>query len=238
MGVLALHLGAEGSAKIAQPKTAGRVIESMELHLELASMKTAKAPRSIEGELVLSASGPYRSVAAAFAHEDFAVLHPYERNKHGVFILAYPIPLKRKANIEYRLVVDGAWIIDPANPARRDDPETGLELSVAPVPYLSDLHLGLYHLIAEDGRTARFLFRGAGGESVTVCGDFDNWDPFLHEMSETAPGVYTLDLPLGPGKHYYNFIYRGEAVTDPLNPAKASDSDGRIVSVLVVGNGG
>jgi hypothetical protein len=235
IAVASLSLWAEGAKAPVQPKTAGRVIESLPLHLALAGMKAAQAPRVVEGELVLSASGPYRSVAAAFAHEDFATLHPYERNRQGVFVLAYPVPLKWKAEtLEYRIIIDGVWTVDPADPERRSDPATGLELSIARVPYLSDLHLGLYKVLAEDGRTARFLFQGASGESVTVCGDFNGWDPFIHEMSETSPGVYQLELPLPPGRHYYDFVYRGEELPDPLNPQKAATKEGREVSVLVV----
>jgi hypothetical protein len=237
LAIFVIPLRAEGSAAPRpQPKVLGRVIESLPLHLEMSRLKAAKAPETIEGELLLSASGPYRAVAAAFAHEGFAILHPYERNRQGVFVLAYPIPLKRSEALEYRVIVDGVWTVDPANPERRTDPATGLELSVARVPNLSDLHLGLYRLLGDDGRTARFLFRAASGESVTVSGDFDNWDPVIHEMPETSPGLYQLDLPLPPGKHYYCFIYRGEALSDPLNPVKASSKDGKVVSVLSVVN--
>jgi len=232
--VAAVPLQAQERKAVPAVKVAGRVIESLPLHLTLAGMKAANPPRVIEGELVLSASGPYRSVAAAFAHEGFAVLHPYERNRQGIFILAYPIPLKWKSGtLEYRIIVDGVWTVDPADPERRVDPDTGLELSVAAVPNLSDLHLGLYKILDEDGRTARFIFRGASGEFVTVCGDFNNWDPFIYEMSETAPGVYQLEIPLSPGRHYYTFVYRGEELPDPLNPAKAANTDGKEVSVLV-----
>jgi len=235
IAVASVSLWAEDAKTVGQPKTAGRVIESLSLHLALAGMKAAQAPRVIEGELVLSVSGPYRSVAAAFAHEDFALLHAYERNRQGVFVLAYPVPLKWKAGtLEYRIIVDGVWTIDQANPERRSDSSTGLELSVARVPCISDLRLGLYKIIGDDGHTARFLFRGASGESVTVCGDFDNWDPYIHEMSETSPGVYQLDLPLSPGRHFYDFVYRGEELSDPLNPAKAASKEGKEVSVLVV----
>jgi hypothetical protein len=217
------------------PKPAGRTIENLDLHLALAGMKAASSPRVMEGHLVLSASGPYRAVAAAFAHEGFAILHPYERNRQGVFVLAYPIPLKwDKGRLEYRVIVDGVWTVDSVNPERIDDPATGLELSVAAVPNLSDLHMGLYKVLGEDGRTARFIFRGGEGESVTVCGDFNNWDPFIHAMAETAPGVYQLEIPLPKGRHYYDFVYRGEELPDPLNPDKAATGDGKQVSVLVV----
>jgi hypothetical protein len=229
----ALAFAAEGKAFV-QPKTAGRVIESLPLHLAMAGMKASSAPYVVDGELVLSVAGPFRSVSAAFAHEGFAILHPYERNRQGVFVLAYPVPLKRSDPLEYRIVVDGAWTVDPADPERRSDPATGLELSVAKVPYLSDLRLGSYKLLAEDGRTARFIFRGEAGEYVTVCGDFDNWDPFIHEMAETSPGVYQLDLVLAPGRHYYTYYYRGETLSDPLNPDKARSGEGKTVSVLSV----
>jgi hypothetical protein len=226
-----------GSAKavVVQPRAPGRIIENLDLHLVLSGMKAAEAPRVIEGHLLLSASGPYRSVAAAFAHEGFSVLHAYERNRQGVFVFAYPIPLEwERGKIEYRVVVDGVWTLDPANPERASDPKTGLEVSSAAVPNLSDLRLGLYKILDEDGRTARFVFRAAEGESVAVCGDFNNWDPFIHEMSETSPGLYRLELPLPRGKHYYDFVYRGEELSDPLNPDKAATRDGKQVSVLVV----
>ena len=149
--------------------------------------------------------------------------------------MAYPIPLKwESGSLEYRVIIDGVWTLDPANPERVSDSATGLELSSAAVPCLSDLHLGLYRILGDDGRTARFIFRGAKGESVAVCGDFNNWDPFIHAMRETSPGVYQLELPLSQGRHYYDFVYRGEELPDPLNPAKAATRDGKEVSVLVV----
>ena len=236
LSLLSIPLHAEGAAGPVFPKPAGRIIESLPLHLELAGLKAAKAPTVVAGELVLSVSGPFRAVAAAFAHEGFAILHPYERNRQGVFVLAYPVPLNRSEDLAYRVIIDGVWTTDAANPNRREDPDTGLILSTAHVPVLSDLHLGLYKLVDDDGITARFLFRATSGESVTVCGDFDNWDPFIHELTETSPGIYRLDLPLTPGRHYYSFNYRGEALPDPLNPAKASSRDGRVVSVLVLSN--
>jgi len=211
------------------------VVESLPLHLLLSGMRRAGPPEAFQDWMVFSAAGPYRFVGAAFEHEGFAVIHPFERNENGVFILALPVPLKRREGLVYRIVKDGAWSCDENNPRRRLDPVGGVELSVVDVPYLSDLHLGKYAILGEDGRTARFIFRGAPGETVAVCGDFDNWDPFIHAMAETSPGVYELSLPLSPGAHCYAFVYRGELVADPLNPEKATDPEGRAVSVLSAG---
>ncbi len=211
-------------------------VESLTLHMRLAGLAKVSAPQIIEGFLVLSAAGPHRYVGAAFAHEGFASVHSFRRNARGVFVLAYQIPLKRSEPLAYRLVIDGVWTWDPANPQRLIDPSLGLAVSLAAIPYISDLHLGVYEILdPRDGRTANFIFRAAPGELVTVSGDFDNWDPFIHEMSETAPGVYELSLPLTPGTHLYGFVYRGSLVPDPLNVSKASNREGKIVSVLAVG---
>lgn len=229
-----LSLGAE-AAKVAAAGSAaaGKVVETLSVHLALAGMKAAASPRVVDGDLILSAAGPYRAVSAAFAHEGFARLHGFERNGQGVFVLAYPVPLNRSEDLEYRLVIDGVWTLDPANPESRSDASTGIQVSVARVPYISDLKRGVYKIMEEDGRVARFLFQGVSGEYVTVCGDFDNWDPFIHEMAETSPGIYELELPLPPGTHYYTFVYRGQSLPDPLNPDRAANRDGKLVSVLV-----
>jgi len=234
--VAALSLPAAAQhAKVPVIARKGEVIESLPLHLFLASMTRAEAPRAFEDRMIFSTQGPYRFVGAAFEHEGYAIIHPFERNKQGVFVFAFPIPLKRSEPLVYRLVVDGAWTVDERNPNRVLGAAPGLELSVVDVPYLSDLHPGKYRIVAEDGRTARFLFQGAPGEIVTVCGDFDNWDPFIHEMAETAPGTYELELPLTPGNHFYAFVYRGQFIADPLNPQKATNGDGIVVSLIDVG---
>jgi hypothetical protein len=212
----------------------GNVVESLPLHLKLAGLKAAKGPELFEDYLVLSAVGPFRFVGAVFEHEGFIRIHAFERNSQGVFVLAYPIPLKRSSPLAYRLVIDGVWTADPSNPRRRSDRPTGLELSVVDVPNLSDLRLGRREILAEDGRTAHFLYRAEPGETVSVCGSFDNWDPFIHEMAETSPGTYELELPLPPGTNYYAFVHRGETKPDPLNVAKASRPEGQVVSVVVV----
>jgi hypothetical protein len=208
-------------------------IESLSLHLHLAALREAQAPEVLEGYLILTAKGPYRSVAAAFESEGYTRIHPYERNRQGVFILAMPVPLKTREPIAYRMIVDGAWMADPLNPLKGEG-RAGIAVSFAMVPYLSDEKPGLYRILAEDGRTARFLFKGAPGMVVTVAGSFNNWDPFLYEMSETSPGVYELEVSLTPGTHYYAFYYDGDEHPDALNLQKASDREGRVVSVLVV----
>jgi len=209
-------------------------VDSVPLHLKLAGMKRAQAPEVFEDYLILSAQGPYRFVGAAFEDEGFTTIHAFEKNRQGIFVLIYPVPLKCSHALAYRLIVDGAWTIDPVNPLKEDARAAGVELSLAPVPFLSDERPGLYHVLENDGRTAHFLFKGESGLQVTVEGSFNNWDPFLHEMAETSPGVYELELELPRGLQYYDFVYNGESHPDRLNLNKASNREGKIVSYLQV----
>lgn len=229
------HGGGGSSAVPKQVKRGNVRVDDLETHLFLADLRSAVAPRVVNGYLALSAAGPYRTVSAAFEHEGFATLHRFDINKHGVFVLAYTVPLKSEGSVRYRLVIDGAWTSDPSNPHSVRDSASGIEVSVAAVPFIDDRRLGSYEILAKDGVTARFLFKAESGRSVTVYGDFDNWDPFIHELSETEPGIYTLELPLAPGTHRYAFVYGGEVLPDPLNPRREKNDEGKIVSVLVVG---
>ncbi len=207
-------------------------VQSLSLHLHLAGLSRAEAPTVMEDQAVFSVKGPYRSVGAAFEHEGWAIVHAFERNAQGVFVLALPLPLDSENPLAYRIVVDGVWTRDPANPSWRRDPRTALDLSVLAVPRVSSERPGLYRLVSEDGRLVRFLWKGEPGSVVTVAGDFNQWDPFLHELRETEPGVFRLDLALPPGRHRYAFFYRGESRADPLNPSHEFTKDGMEVSTV------
>lgn len=207
-------------------------VESLTLHLHLAGLRQAEPPKVVEGYLILTAQGAYRYVGASFSHEGFQNIYSFERNAHGLFVLAVPVPYETREPLKYRLIVDGIWCKDAANPAFERDPRTGAVFSLAKVPYVSSARPGVWKIVADDGRTVRFRYETDPGQFVTVVGDFNAWDPFIHELRETSPGVYELALPLPSGEHRYAFLVRGDRVPDPLNPARLYDSSGRTVSVV------
>ncbi len=214
-------------------QTAGAFqVESLTLHLHLAGLRKAAPPEVLEGYLVLTAEGSFRYVGASFAHENYRSVHSFEKNAYGLFVLAVPVPYEIREPLKYRLVVDGIWCRDTANPEFERDPRTGAVFSLAKVPFLSSARPGVWRMLAEDGRTARFRYESDPGLSVSLVGDFNAWDPFVHELTETLPGVYELELPLPSGEHRYAFLVRGDRVPDPLNPDRLYDSAGRTVSVL------
>jgi len=207
-------------------------VTSVKLHLYLSGLKQAQAPAVVEEHLVLSASGPYRFVGAAFSHEEWGAIHAFELNRNGIFVLAIPVPYGEAATVRYRLILDGLWAADPLNPGVERDRATGTALSLAYLPGRPRTVLGVWNPADEKG--ASFYFEGEPGQLVTVAGSFNGWDPFIHELEETSPGRYELRLLLPPGDYYYVFVYRGERIADPLNQGRVFGKDNRPISTITI----
>ena len=217
----------------------------------LLTLPGPSAPVIHENSVIFSASSEFRRVGVAFAHENFSNVHwfrllmvsqdranapipPGQREPDpfkdsGILFFIYQIP-EDLNELEYRLVINGLWTVDPANPGSRRDPVSGLALSVLPVPPrritpnpLRGLPNGL-----------NFSFNGPPGEIVTVAGDFNGWDPFMYELREYPAGVYSITIPLPPGTYQYVFFNRGERFTDPYNPRRVYSRDGSAASEIVV----
>ncbi|MBL0938823.1 MAG: isoamylase early set domain-containing protein [Gemmatimonadaceae bacterium] len=70
--------------------------------------------------------------------------------------------------------------------------------------------------------------------SVSIVGDFNDWDvtttPLVLER-----GVWTITVPLSPGRHMYSFVVNGETWMADPRAAQATDADfGRPGSVIIV----
>ena len=65
----------------------------------------------------------------------------------------------------------------------------------------------------------QFRLQVPDASNVRLAGSFTNWQP-QYELHQTAPGIWTITLPLPPGVHDYAFIVDGEQwVADPYAPA-------------------
>lgn len=207
-------------------------VTSLPLHLHLSGLKEARPPEIVDSFLVLSAKGPYRHVGASFSFEDWSRVLSFELNRNGVFVLAVPLPYGARSVVSYRLVLDGMWSADPSNPRRERDPATGASMSVLTLPERPIAVLGAWDPGSEGKAT--FLFNGEPGRVVSVAGTFNGWDPFIHELDETAPGRYELSLDLAPGEYLYAFVYRGERIPDPINKRRAYSRSGEALSALTI----
>lgn len=202
------------------------------VHLEVSGLTDAIAPK-IVGDYALFTFAPAQSVrfvGIAFKNEDFRTIHTFYRNQHGVFFYLYPIP-QNQSNIVYRLVVDGLWRSDPENPSSVTD-QAGVVLSNLSIP-AQQLLVTRSPVVNQDGRVV-FYFKAAPNRTVTIAGDFNNWDPFMSQLTDTNGQFYTITLRIAPGTHAYYFMSNGTPISDPLNPKVSYASDGTKTSIFTV----
>lgn len=86
-----------------------------------------------------------------------------------------------------------------------------------------------------DVRTVEFVFRTAADSAVTLVGDFNDWDPRATPLHPAAAGVWTVTVPLRPGRYRYTFIVDGTRWRrDPGAPRALEDDFGTPTSVITV----
>ena len=232
------------------PRLAGAAdLESYQFIDRLLSLPGPGAPEIFEDAVIFTASSSHRRVGVAFAYEGFSKVYWFRQLLIPQDPLDAPIPPGKKApdlyrdsgivfyvhqlpenisELEYRLVINGLWITDPANPQTRRDHVSGLAWSVLSIPPRQANHDPL----KGPPGSLSFSFRGPPGETVTVAGSFNGWDPFMYELRENPAGVYTLNLPLPPGIYQYVFFHRGQRYLDPYNSRRVYAKDGRAASEI------
>ena len=225
-------------------------IESYQFINRLRDITQPGKPEIFEDGVLFTASSSLQRVGISFAHENYVKVHWFQRlmvpkdpadllvngkvsdkidpyEDSGIMFHIEPIPADIK-NMDYRLIINGLWTTDPTNPIRVSGP-SGVVESRLPLPerYITTV-------AQTTPGTYTFNYRASSGETITVCGSFNSWDPFMYELRETSRGFYTLSLPLPPGTFQYVFFHRGEQIPDPANTRKLYTRDGRIVSEATV----
>ena len=212
----------------------------------LKSMSGPGKPEIYEDAVLFTASSSYNRVGISFAHDGYARVHWFRRlmiprdpaeytvrgriqrgidqnYDSGIMFHIEPIPLGIK-NMDYRMIIDGLWTTDPLNPLSVSG-VSGITESRVPLPdpprtFPNTTPPGTY----------RFNYRSQPGQTITVGGSFNNWDPFMYVLKEISPGFYTFSLPLPSGSFLYVFFHRGEQVTDPDNPRRLYTREGIVAS--------
>lgn len=217
--------------------------ESYEFIDHLLSIRAPGSPEIFEDAVIFFASSQYKRVGIAFAHEDFSEVYwfrklmvPQESNDmevrrsggpavgfgdSGILFHTLNVPLD-VSEISYRLIIDGLWTTDPNNPNKKMDLYSGLEYSVVTVPPVKRIE----KTEQDSSGNVTFRFTAPPGETVTLAGSFNSWDPFMYRMRETAPGSYSLTLYLPAGLHRYVFYHRGQRLLDPINDQKSYTREG------------
>lgn len=71
---------------------------------------------------------------------------------------------------------------------------------------------------------------------VNIAGDFNGWSSTSDALYDReGNGVWTIVLPLKPGRYEYKFVIDGKKwIHDPSNPARVKDGFGGYNSVVTV----
>jgi hypothetical protein len=83
-------------------------------------------------------------------------------------------------------------------------------------------------------RTVEFVLRTSADSNVALVGDFNDWDPRATPLHADRDGVWTVTVPLRPGRYRYTFIVDGTWRRDPAAPRALEDDFGRPTSVITI----
>ncbi|MBN1697212.1 MAG: hypothetical protein JW881_06845 [Spirochaetales bacterium] len=204
----------------------------MSLHLKIVDMKNAGPPEFFGDNIIFTYKNthPIRFVGAIFEHESYATPHVYQRNQHNVFFLIYRKPADR-VKLTYRLIIDGLIVPDPQNPHIERD-ISGVEYSVVEIRTLPDIP------VQNPQKTGTgeyvFILKTRPESHVSLVGDFNDWDPFMHILTESPAGFFRISLRIAPGRHYYYFFVDGEKRLDSSNMSRMVNSIGEEVCTFHV----
>ena len=116
-------------------------------------------------------------------------------------------------NFEYKFIVDGRWMTDPANPCTTGSGDM------------------MNSFISFD---PTYTFKLAGfpdAKEVFVTGSFSGWREDGYRMSK-HDGLWEFPLHLEPGRYSYKFIVDGKWILDESNPLWEGNEYGTDNSVL------
>ena len=83
----------------------------------------------------------------------------------------------------------------------------------------------------------QFMFVNDSASKVAIVGDFNDWEEGVSPLRREEKGVWTITIPLAPGRYQYTFVVDGTTwVPDPAAPRTLEDDFGRPNSVITVGD--
>jgi anti-sigma factor RsiW len=110
-------------------------------------------------------------------------------------------------------------------------PERVVEVPVAAGP----AHTASFASASDAKVFVRLVFVQPDARSVSVAGDFNGWNPAQTKLERADGGMWTVTLPLRPGRYEYMFVVDGKHwIADPLATEDTGDGFGSQNAVLDV----
>ena len=227
--------------------------------LMAAASAAAAPPVAGDGGIVFTYGDP--APAAVYLAGDFngwnATATPMTRDANGQWSAVVALD---PGTYEYKFIVDGEWVEDPANPEKKTDPFGGANsvLTIAAdgsVAGAAGTAAVAPAAAADAGETAStpaptdmfkvgapravdggvlFTYRGDGAGRVTLAGTFNGWNADDIPLETDGKGNWAVVRPLEAGSYEYKFVADGNWRADPENPDTTSDPYGGTNSVVAV----
>ncbi len=93
------------------------------------------------------------------------------------------------------------------------------------------------HVSGTGPSTVEFVLVASAASSVSLVGSFNDWNATATPLRPTGtPGVWSVSVPLTPGRHVYAFVVDGSQwIADPTAPQAPDDDFGSPNSVIMIG---
>ena len=79
-----------------------------------------------------------------------------------------------------------------------------------------------------------FFCRAPQAKSVSLIGDFNEWQPTAHPMTRMPDGGWVIRMELPHGHHQYLFLVDGVPTLDPNAMGKVHNERNETVSLIAI----
>ncbi len=83
-------------------------------------------------------------------------------------------------------------------------------------------------------RAMNFICNAPQAQSVSLVGDFNQWNPAANRMKQMPDGAWLLTVELKHGHHRYAFLVDGALTLDPRAQGITRSDKGERVSLIPV----
>jgi len=83
-------------------------------------------------------------------------------------------------------------------------------------------------------RALNFICNAPQARSVSIVGDFNQWNPLSHAMKQMPDKTWLLNIELKHGHHRYAFLVDGILTLDPKAQGITRNDKGERVSLVPV----
>lgn len=186
------------------------------LNLELVAAEAARLPRIVP--------------SAAFLSRVKAQMAPQAPGLWARLRAAVTVPRTLEWNLAGAMAAACVVLVAVAGVIRLA-PERIVEVPVAAPP----AQTASFSSMIEPKVFVRLVLLQPSAQSVSVAGDFNGWNPEKTKLERTDGGMWTVTLPLKPGRYEYMFVIDGKQwIADPLAAEEATDGFGAQNAVLDV----